>query len=312
MIICICRGGLANRLKPLASCYALARRTGRDLKISWAVDSHCQVRFSDLYKNTLENITFQELKSLSLIKLYADRETIEQWKIQELIEIMRNHDYSPLSLAREIPFDHHDTIAVYANDYLTDINPVEIKEFFDWLLPVGSIRRRIEERKIGLGISRDFVGVHARGSDFCFPVEAYMELMWHELRINPAVRFFVCSDTEEYEQRILHEFPTAITNPKIAYAERKDSATNWSTANICRSPESVAEAIVDMHLLAATDFKIYNPYSSFAHVVRMMSNGVVERFPAPDGAKRCWLPGRMFRFVMRCLKIFHKKLINKM
>ncbi|MCP4748729.1 MAG: glycosyltransferase [Desulfobacteraceae bacterium] len=37
-IICYCAGGLGNRLKPMASCWAISRLTGRRLKILWRKD----------------------------------------------------------------------------------------------------------------------------------------------------------------------------------------------------------------------------------------------------------------------------------
>lgn len=280
ILICVCRGGLANRLKPLASCFALARRSGRALAIDWTADSHCQASFSELYQNEIGNVGFDWVQQAESLKLYADRNSVEEWNFTELVRIIEQHDFSQLSRACEIASDPHEAVVVYGNDFLEGVIASDLREFFDWLTPIQSIRERIGAVCADLGIGRSLVGVHARGSDFGASVESYLTRMRELRKRTPNVRFFVASDTEEFERAILREFPDTITNAKSAYVERRNPGDVWSTANINRSAASVAEAIVDMHLLAETDFRIYNPYSSFAHVVNFMSHGVIERFPS--------------------------------
>lgn len=304
MIVCVCRGGLANRLKPLAACFALAKRTGRELAINWSLDSHCQASFQDLYQNSIHSIGFEQVMESPSIKLYADRKAVETWSFTELSRIIAEYDFAPLSQTNEMLTDTQEMIVVYANDYLPEASATELKAFFDTLQPVNAIRVKIEQTCSALGINRSLTGVHARGSDFGAPVELYLQRMRDERQKKTNLRFFVSSDTREYEQRILREFPDTIVYEKAAYVERNDSGQDWSTANILRSAASVAEAIVDMHLLAATDFKIYSPYSSFAHVVNMMSNGNIQTFPAPSATNSIGLISRILRsFVRRTRKL---------
>ena len=44
-IICYCSGGLGNRLKPIASCWAIANLTGRELVVVWEPTLRCMAPF---------------------------------------------------------------------------------------------------------------------------------------------------------------------------------------------------------------------------------------------------------------------------
>lgn len=296
MIVCICRGGLANRLKPLASCHSFARETGRTLAVNWPADGHCGAAFSDLYGNPIREITFDTIFRARSLKLYADLPFVRGLGFAELLRMIEEFDSAPLSRTSEIPADSQELIVVYGNDYLEGVNPDFFHGFFESLQPVEKISRTIHLAREELGINREIIGVHARGTDFGSPVESYLRQMKEEKQRNPGARFFVCSDSLDYEQRILSEFPDTILHAKNAYAEKLDKTNGWSMENIKRSGGSVADAVVDMHLLAASDFRIYNPYSSFAHVVNLMAHGKIERFPnsAPEPPRSWFKRGGRF------------------
>lgn len=302
-LICICRGGLANRLKPLSSCYTLAKQANRNLAIIWKADSQCGATFSDLYQNPINNTTYKELFKADSIKLYTDQEKVIEYGFSECIRMIQEYESSPISRTAEAISDRHEVVVVYGNDYLSGTRGSELQAFFDWLKPTDEINHKIVKSIETFGINRNLVGVHARGSDFGYPVDFYLQRMWAERRKKPSTRFFVTSDTEEYEKRILREFPGTIINSKSAYAERRDSKVGWTTENIHRSGASVSEAIVDLHLLAATNFKIYNPYSSFAHVVNMMSHGIDERFTPPEKNLRQAVTKKLVNSIARMYKL---------
>ena len=286
ILVCLGRGGLANRLKPLSSCYGLAKRVGRRLVVDWSVDNHCGASFADLYQNEIHHCVLDALLDEKSVSIYADARVIAGWNEPDLVEKIRKIGVKPLEKVHVIDRDRAKAIVVYASDYLPNSSPVECREFFSLLTNTREIESRLEEARARLSLSKEFVGVHARGSDFGGSVDWYLGEMHKFHQKCPARRFFVCSDSADYEARLLESFPGTLVNAKSAYVSKIESSTDWSSDNINRSLESVKDAVVDMHLLASTDFQIYNPYSTFAHVVGMLSTGALERLPKSPGILR--------------------------
>jgi hypothetical protein len=297
---------LANRLKPLSSCFALAKKTNRRIGINWSVDSHCGARFDQLYSNRVDDFSLDWLQNQKSISLYADKNIINNGWFKELNAIGEKFGIIPLAKAPQIISEQSDVVIIYHNDYLEGCTAGECKEFFDWLCPTRGISDKIAEAKKHLNLDKSFVGVHARGSDFGGSMNIYLELMRKEYAQNRQVKFFVCSDSREYEEGLAKEFPHTYSYKKRAYVSRLDEKDDWKSSNINRSSESVMEAVVDLYLLAATNFKIYNTYSSFAHVTNMMSSGIMERFPAAENQQGKSLVARLKRVARKAGKIFRK------
>jgi hypothetical protein len=235
LIVCVCRGGLANRLKPLASCFAVAQQTGRQLAINWTSDPHCHATFSELYDNKIKEVELESMIEANRCKLYADAKTIDKVRFEKLQRMRNVCDFSPIHKTSEIVNDNHDYIVVYGNDFFYGLNSSRLIAFFNWLQPIADIRHRIIEANKILCLDKEVVGVHARGTDSGVPIEYYLEKMRQEKSRNHSARFFVSSDCADYQSRIISEFPETLTNKKTAYVEKTTPNSIWATSAIERS-----------------------------------------------------------------------------
>lgn len=273
-IICYCGGGLGNRLMPLAACRAIARLTGRQLKALWRhTDKRCEVGFTDLFANDLDIISDEQLAALTDCTIYADlKDVYENFYLTrrealiKLIESWGIHDRNHIVLD-----DPAQNIIVYHNSFLKGIDTEMSRQFIEQLQPAVHLRRRITEWTRRLNIDRTVMGVHARGTDFHVSVNQYAEKIQSVLRRIPGQRFLVCSDDLGYEQELLKLFPhNVVSRFKQDHVRRADHRTTWIN-NMVTSRQAVEEAVVDVYLLARTDFKIFHIGSSFARLVQMVA-----------------------------------------
>lgn len=288
-VICYCVGGLANRLLPLASCWALARRTGRQLAILWRNDDfRCQAGFDELFGNDIPILDDDALARLTSCKIYADPKVVafeaELNKKHVLREMVEQHGSSDQNRV-QMDDDARDVI-IYHNNLLAGIDGEEALAFFKALEPVRELRERIETLATELGIDQAVVGVHARGTDFNVDIAEYAERVALLLRENPQKRCLVCSDDEAYEQRLKSIFPKhVIVRPKQDWVRRGNPDAGWLN-NTLTSQAAIKEAIIDIYLLARTDFRIFHPGSSFAMLVHVIKKtlplqGTAATPPAP-------------------------------
>ena len=300
MIISICKGGLGNRLKSLSSCYAIAKKTGRMLGIVWETDLRCDAGFSYLFSNEIICSSLDWILSKNNISLYTNADWVKQY-YPNLFPIVKKYGCINLDKTSKIINDNNDLIVVYSNDYLNGCTAKECKAFFDWLTPINVIEEKLQKLQKHLQLDKTFVGVHARGTDYeCggVTVKTYLERMDAEYKKNKNVKFFVCSDSLEYETIIKNSFPQVYINKKENYVFKANNDSDWRN-NVQRPLESVQDALVDMYLLSKTNFKIYHPNSTFAHIVNMMSLGVLQRNPVEKRQSKYY---KYFRTIKKIVK----------
>ncbi|MEJ2041363.1 MAG: nodulation protein NodZ, partial [Desulfosarcinaceae bacterium] len=273
-VICYCAGGLGNRLLPMASCHALAKQTGRRLLILWRDDDvRCQVSFSDLFSNPVSSIGDEEMAGLANCQIHADLHDVyknfyltRKDTLIKLIEKNGIHDRNHIDTDSQA--DH---IIIYHNSFLPGADQDKALDFLRRLRPNAEIQQHIDCVKQAMGIDASVFGVHARGTDFHVSADQYAEKIRRVLNHNPRQRVLVCSDDQAYEKRLQSLFPdNVITRPKLAHVCKVDASSPSWVNNLDTSRESVREAVVDIFLLAATDFKIYHEGSSFARLVLIL------------------------------------------
>lgn len=275
-IICYCAGGLSARLNALASGEALAGWTGRQLAMVWQTDDPlCRIDFSDLFANPIDTLSDSELLELPSCKLYAYikdvadqslisgnptlRKAVRNWGSTGIDELCRNDD--------------HDSILLF---FGCDSGKLHVKPshaFLKRLEPVAALQRRIDDLTDELGITRNIMGVHARGTDFGVEVKAYARQMIKALEQNQNQRFLVCSEEERYEQILKQALKDNVCiRPKSDRIAKIAPPKAWSLGNIHASPASIMEAVVDLYLLSRTDFRIYHESSGFAQICKILAS----------------------------------------
>lgn len=283
-IICYCSGGLGNRLKPIASSWALSLQTNRELVLVWEPTLRCMAPFESLFSNT--NIKFMksiELPSLTNVKVYCpDGAADYEYNLNGftgLRDLVRKAGSTVLD-TKTIIKDTTENIVVFANTFFPDISLSAHKSIFRYMLTINKeILDKVDEFWKNSGLTTDFIGVHARATDFedsGVNVNTYLNSMSY--LSNPC--FFVCSDSAEYEQHIKKEKEkngciVVIRSDKKYVSKQKDG--KWSN-NVFTPTDSVQDSMVDMLLLARTNFCIFHPNSSFAHLVEYYKGYYIEPF----------------------------------
>lgn len=272
-IICYCSGGLGNRLKPIASCWAIANLTGRQLVVVWEPTLRCMAPFESLFSNT--NIQFvrqyELTKFLPNARVYTPSDAADyEMKLNGFtgfFKLVQSIGSTPID-TRAIINDQTENIIVFSNTFLPDISIESHKSIFHYYLKINmEIIDKVNEFWKLSGLTTDFVGVHARGTDFedsGINVDYYLNTM--SILSNSC--FFVCSDSPMYEKYIKEKDGRHIIIRSDKKYVSKQKEGSWSN-NVYTPADSVQDSLVDLLLLARTDFRIYHPNSSFAHLVEM-------------------------------------------
>lgn len=274
-VICYCAGGIGPRLRALAWADELARRTARKLIMLWLPDDPlCRIAFSELFSNRIPEITQEALLESSSCKIYANvKEVADQALIsggKSLRKVVQKWGcIDPKSLSMD---DVEENIVIYA-PHPDSWSPLETDfRLIKQLSPVPSVRGRIQSAISRLNLDKRFIGVHARGTDFGIHVEAYAQQMERAVGEASGQRFLVVSEDETYEQQLKQHFhQNVVKRNKSSWGQKIDENKPWTLDNIDSSKASAIEALIDLYLLANTDFRIYHESSAFAQLAVVLS-----------------------------------------
>lgn len=272
-IINYCSGGLGNRLKPLSSCYAMTQLTGRKLGVLWKPTMRCQTNFHDLFKNDIELFDNDSLADLTSVEIYSERPYIVHDanlnNMRGLLKLSGQYNVRSLTETRYITKCQQENIIVYSNDYLDGCPKDYEREYLKSLEPLDFIQEEIGKFCLENDISKKVTGVHVRGTDFESGGSILPSVISQMDQIEG--RFFVCSDSLEYETALQQRFgDRVIFRKKSSYVYKANPGEGW-TNNVQTPKESVQESLIDLYILSATNFKIYNPNSTFAHIALDLS-----------------------------------------
>jgi hypothetical protein len=271
-IICYCSGGLGNRLKPLASCNIIANLTGRDLVVIWEPTLRCLAPFESLFDaSNIQIMKEQELYNLKDVSVWCPSDAGDYEynlnKLSGMKDIINKFGSKSIDIDRILE-DTADNLIVFSNTFLPNISTQDHKEIFQHnLKPKNQIIKKANDIWTTLNLNENFIGVHARGTDFedsGVNADYYLTRMGYLSNYS----FFVCSDSPYYESYIKEkDGRNVVTRPNKIFVS-KNTEGNWSN-NVLTPTDSVQDSLVDIILLAKTDFRIYHPNSSFAHLVEM-------------------------------------------
>jgi hypothetical protein len=273
--------GLGNRLRPLASCYAISKQTKRKLLIYWdnITPNGCLAKWDELFKNKIETISLEELKQLNDCILFSETDGIGHGYEREYQKFGRD---ALKVLASKFPsyqkssFDYtynNDNIIIYDNGFQPNVNINDSYEFIQSLQPIKEIQEKIDYYEHKLGLNKNIMGIHARGTDFGDYLDQYIYIIQHVLSQNPQQKFFLSTEDPVYENEIRKTFGNNIVIREKKNYIVKDENKPWNDHNsFSITKEHAQEAIEDMFLLSKTNIQIYHPSSTFCEISRIISN----------------------------------------
>lgn len=248
------QGGLANRLRVLASASVMAKVSKRRLILDWRIDSDMGASWSELFQNKIlsvaeANMPQECINKYGLVSCYSGYDMEGIYKKfsgipsdgATIVYIYTCHNFSPDTLA----FD----------DFLH-----ACKAFYLSLNPVEKVKLRIEEKLKEFVKQENIVGIHYRSwktsverqKNYNAPPVTSLELLREQVdsKINISTQVFFASEDLEAKKNF------SMGLAKIIFSEERNFERN--------TLESTQGALVDWFLLTKTAFLVGTYQSSFS------------------------------------------------
>ena len=245
-------GGLANRIRSLASGVWLSRQLGVGLRVVWSVDNDLHAPFGQLFRMADTEIEFTQPSAFARWLLYMmprRRNLYLSGVWQKLNYGLSLTDGGRLDSMLETP-ERVGELAKQAIARGRDVYFASCAEFYDFpaellreiMIPTADIEARIDRNLEQTG--RNVVGVQIRRTDHrvCIassPTEGFIRRMHELLEQDPEVKFFLATDDEDEKRRIREEFPgRVVTNESVASRRSvdgmKDAVSDVMTLSRCK------------------------------------------------------------------------------
>lgn len=263
-------GGLANRMRAVASAVTLAKKTDSELSIVWFQDWALNAPFCQLFKPVDREIA--RLRDASQLD-YAllDRPRSKNFHFPLLFQkltfksCLYERSITPLCNQR---FDFErwakEGRCVYMASY-TAFQTYDNAWISRLFIPVEEIVEEVENRC--RNFSDTMIGVHIRRTDNLAsirqsPIELFYQKLDKEIEANDKTGIYVATDSEEVKQAM-----------KERYGDRILSSEKQADRG---SLEGIRDGIADMYTLARTQ-KIYGSFqSSFSDMAAQIGGAPLE------------------------------------
>jgi len=260
-------GGLANRMRVVASILAFKKDHQVNVKVYWVRNNETMCKFSDLFQS-IDVPGFQVIDTDFKPLRYAKFQSKKVFKKQvcNCIGIFQD-----LTLDLKL-FDTQ--VITYFKDWdnvvkISSLNKVVIEtcyafysnhNTYHYFKPIDRLADRIKNETSLF--NKNTVGVHIRRTDLNRTVEspttAFVKAMNEQIEENSNTVFFLASDSEDEKRVLKNRFPTRIIT---------------STKVVTRlSKTGMEDALVDLYNLAKTRLILGTSDSSFSVIAHYMGN----------------------------------------
>lgn len=263
-------GGLANRMRTIASALTLAQKTNSKLKVLWFPTWELNAPFNCLFESindpciTLRNASIWD-------RLTLDRPRKKNFYVPKLFQIFtfrgRKYEHSSYSLIQQ-EFDFKEWVISKQKVYMASFYafyPYEHSLIREIFTPSQSIKERIDYRCSRF--EENTIGVHIRRTDNIAsiqqsPLELFLKKMDDEVDKDRHVMFYLATDSEDVKLQIKQRYGNRIICSSIP-ADRN-------------SVKGIQDGLIDMYALARTR-KIYGSYySSFSEMASQIEGAKFE------------------------------------
>jgi hypothetical protein len=271
-LICLARGLLSNRLKSLASAYALAKKLDRVLYVDWPDDERV-LSLDVLFKEKFREFCLHEDEHSfdSHTAFYSSINTIKAFN-PSLLSLANSAQFFEISADEDFVSNARD-ICIYYSDFYPGIDSVELRDFFKktefGFILKESLSFFLDKADIGLNTP----SVHMRGRDF--PCRE-LNLLLYYWRIKATIgdsSFFLATDDDAFREYIQKRCKGCT----IASLQNLNISTNGD--QIQSKLNKNLEGLLDQLILSQTNLKIFDRHSTFSHVALLLSSGIVLNNP---------------------------------
>lgn len=268
-------GGISNRLKCLVSMWRIGNLTNREFLLCWPRNFVCGADFNDLFENNFQRISKEKLDSLKKeeynfhdpndISIIDSREKYlisDTWRwaflkgenVTKYLPKEKDKNY-PIYKSTTTPFQDYEGIDFVFHDISYEVKN-EILKNLKKIKPIKKIRNKISEFERKNDI-KNCVGIHIRRGDylkgkdklgFVSEDKSFIDRINELIKINPKENFFLCTDSEETQQKFKKLFGEKI----ITFTK-----TNFDRNGIIFTQEG----LIDLLILSKTK-RILGTYGS--------------------------------------------------
>lgn len=259
-------GGLANRMRAIASAMALGRDSGRTVRVIWPVNRELAATFGELFQFTgllPEILNVSEAKALWFYRparkrnlflsplfragkfeaVYSDETTLRTENASEILQSIKS--------ARG-------EILLRAGTFFYPCNPEDYRALF---IPIDAVRDEADGILAMLG--DDATGFHIRRTDNAVaiaesPLEAFMTRAEEEFSTAPGRKIYLATDDDSVKQLFHNRFPGKIVTTE-ATADRLTSA-------------GMRHALTEMLVLAGCNRIVGSFYSSYSEAAAILGD----------------------------------------
>jgi hypothetical protein len=270
-------GGLGNRLRPLSSAYAISKATGRKFMQFWDSDvtNGSLAKFNELFENDIPILNTEEIENLQSVRIYSDYNIVERLNSKYGLGTLKKIlDSGKAQLTSRSQYgeseDLEENVILYCNNFFVNTNRDDCKEFLWNLKPIKEIQEKIDNEANELGLSKDIIGIHARGTDFNSEVSYYTFQMDNILRKDKEAKFFLSTDDADYERIICNTYGDSVITRKRMHLEKVKENSGWDY-NFLITKEKSQDSVVDLYLLSKTNIQVFHPDSTFFEIANILS-----------------------------------------
>lgn len=266
VIFIVPEGGLANRMRAIASAVTLGRNIHREVRIIWHKDNLLNADFGEIFNKNQLHIPLIETGNLSYNLVYEIPRKKNLF-ISGLTSCILNKKHIDLircenekALEEEIDSIKKDVI-IHAGIEFIQYDRKLLKDLFSPSSAVISAKDKIlagETPEFGVQIRRTDNLKSIKNS----PVHLFESVVSQELAKNGSLKFFLATDSETIKELFGKKYPeNIIMNDNPA---RRDTS------------RGIIEAAAEMYILAGCK-KIYGSYwSSFSEVASQIGDNELE------------------------------------
>lgn len=266
MITLVPVGGLANRMRAIASAAMLAQNSNTRLCIIWFKDQGLNCRFDELFRSHLPYSYIQVIEASWLDLLLYDRPRKrnfrmtrfpQQWLFNSCIreeEIIRKRDEG---------FDFKAWVnknkKVHIASYVTFMNyPHELIQAL--FRPNKEIQEAIDA--VAGSFDNHTIGIHIRRTDNIqsinlSPLSLFIEQIKKEIQEDGQANFYLASDSPEDKAKLIELFGNRIRTHQFS-TDRN-------------SPKGIQDAATELFALSKTQKIIGSAWSSFSEIAAQLS-----------------------------------------
>ena len=260
-------GGLANRMRAIASAYALTQETGSDLQIVWFQDWALNAPFHSVFVHPAQ-IRLREATLTD--KLLYDRARRRNLWLPALPQRLLFERHIKEQMVTPLKKQNFDFIA-WAKGYRCYMSCYQVFGTFpdslyrELFQPVKEVTEQVDGYRSQF--SDHTIGLHIRRTDHVESIEhspdrLFIEKVEAEIAANADTKVFLATDNDDVKRTFRQRFGNRIITP-TATADRN-------------SVEGIRGGLADMYTLAATD-KIYgSAVSSFSPMAAKIGGTPIE------------------------------------